>query len=126
MLHSSTIYAPSDTSNLLHASILELGGKTGTLVLGHVFTSWFKLDPAKQGWIFERNKLVGKTAEIKVTGTLLVSGTVDVTFKILDEEGKDVQKITRIDRDSTGLQVSSTSIHGVLKIIAPKALKKAS
>jgi hypothetical protein len=53
-------------------------------------------------------------------------GTIDISFSILDEEGKDVHKFSRIDRYSTGIQVASTSVHGILKIIAPKAatLKK--
>jgi hypothetical protein len=103
------------------ATSLEPGGKTGTLMIGHAFTDWFKLDPAKHGWLFQAKNLVGKIADLKVSGTLFVSGTVDVTFKILDDEGKDVHNITRIDRNSKGFQLSSTSIHGKLKLVAPTA-----
>jgi hypothetical protein len=96
-------------------SIIEPGGKTGTLAVGHAFTSWFHVDSKRHSWLLSGQALVGKTATLEVSGTLLVSGTVDVKFSILDEEGNAIHVITHIDARSVGLQLASTSIHGKLR-----------
>ncbi len=97
------------------------GGKTGTVALGHITTEWFAIPPLKYSWLFNPKGMLGSPAELKVSGTLIIKGQVDIHFKLLDEEGTVLKEVKRINVRATGGQLSSTYIHGTLMTIPPKA-----
>ena len=99
------------------ADVISLGSKSGTVVVGHVETDWFIVDPVKHNWVTNTNNLVGKKAEVEVVGTLLAKGNVDLKFTVYDKDGNVNELISKVDIKSSGLQVANTKVRGILKQI---------
>ncbi len=96
---------------------MSLGSKSGTVVLGHVETNWFFVDPVKHNWVTNTNDLTGKKAEIEVVGTLLAKGKIDLKFTVYDKGGDAKSLVSKVDIESSGIQVANTKVRGVLKQI---------
>lgn len=92
----------------------SLGSKSETVVVGHIETHWFIIDPVKHNWLTNTNSLMGKKAEIEVVGTLLAKGKVDLKFTVYDKNGNANELISKVDIDSSGFQVANTKVRGVL------------
>ena len=99
------------------ADAISIGNKSGTVVVGHVATDWFFVDPVKHNWVTNTNDLIGKKAEIEVVGTLIVNGEVDLKFTVYDKNENTNELISKVDIKSSGLQAANTKVRGVLKQI---------
>lgn len=99
------------------ADALSLGSKSGTVIVGHVATQWFFVDPVKHNWVTNTIDLIGKKAEVEVIGTLLAKGSVDFKFTVFDKEGNTKELVSKVDLESSGVQVANTKVRGVLKKI---------
>ena len=99
------------------ADVISIGNKSGTVVVGHVATDWFFVDPVKHNWVTNTNDLIGKKAEIEVVGTLIVNGEVDLKFTVYDKNENTNVLISKVDIKSSGLQAANTKVRGVLKQI---------
>ena len=99
------------------ADAISIGNKSGTVVVGHVATDWFFVDPVKHNWVTNTNDLIGKKAEIEVVGTLIVNGKVDLKFTVYDKNGNTNELISKVDIKSSGIQAANTKVRGVLKQI---------
>lgn len=53
----------------------SIGEKSSTMIFGHVATKWFRVYPEKNNWILNPIGLIGKKAEVEVTGTLLAKSS---------------------------------------------------
>lgn len=106
------------------ASGAEIGGKSGTLIVGHIETSWMKIDSAKHNWLCNRRILVGKTAEISLKGTLILSGGVDVSITIYDENSESKYSLSKVGIKSSGGQLTSTTIRGTIKDMMGKSQQR--
>ena len=93
----------------------EVGGNSGTLIAGHIETSWMKIDAGKHAWLCSRSSLVGKLGEIELKGTLLFSGSVDVTFTLYDADNEASFSLSRVKVESSGGQLADTKVRGVIK-----------
>jgi hypothetical protein len=104
-------------SNILMglADLISIGNKSGTVVVGHVATDWFFVDPVMHNWVTNTNGLIGKKAEIEVIGTLIVNGNVDLKFTVFDKNGNTNELISKVDIESSGIQAANTKVRGVLK-----------
>lgn len=96
---------------------ISIGSKSGTVIVGHVETNWFFVDPVKHNWVTNTISLIGKKAEVEMIGTLLAKGRVDFKFTIFDKEGNIKELVSKVDLKSTGVQVANTKVRGVLKKI---------
>lgn len=97
----------------------SIGSKSGTIVLGFVETNWFSVNPVKHSWLTNYNSLIGKKAEIEVSGTLLVFGSIDVKFKLYDKDDETKEILAKVDVKSHGGQLSTTTVRGVLIKMTP-------
>lgn len=95
---------------------LTIGGDSTTLVAGFSSTDWMKVDEDKIN-LLTRNNLSGKIfdVEIKGAGVAIVSSEVDVSLKIIDNEGNATTVLEKYSIKATTLQVSSTSVRGKIK-----------
>lgn len=93
----------------------EVGGNSGTLIAGHIETSWMKIDAGKHAWLCSRSSLVGKLGEVELKGTLLFSGSVDVNFTIYDANNEASFSLSRVKVESSGGQLADTKVRGVIK-----------
>lgn len=93
----------------------EVGGNSGTLIAGHIETSWMKIDAGKHAWLCSRSSLVGKLGEVELKGTLLFSGSVDVNFTIYDANNEAGFSLSRVKVESSGGQLADTKVRGVIK-----------
>lgn len=92
----------------------KLGGNNGSLIVGHVNTSWMKVDPSKHKWLFNMSSLLGKLAEVELSGTLIISGKIDVSIKIYDQNGESKFSVEKVDIESSGGQIADTKIRGTI------------
>lgn len=99
------------------ADAISMGNKSGTVIVGHVATDWFFVDPVVHNWVTNTNDLIGKKAEIEVLGALIVNGTVDLRFTVYDKNGNTNVLISKVDIESSGIQAANTKVRGVLKQI---------
>jgi hypothetical protein len=90
----------------------EIGGKNGTLVASYVNTKWIDLDGKNYSWLCDHTSLVGKLAQLEIAGTLLLSGKVDVSFTVYDKTNEEKFSMSKIDIESSGGQISTTSVRG--------------
>lgn len=94
--------------------IISLGSKSGTVVLGHIATEWFFVDPIKNSWVTNSGALIGKKAEIEVIGSIIAKGKVDLKFTVYDKDGNTNELISKVDIKSSGFQVANTKVRGIL------------
>lgn len=94
----------------------SLGSNSGSIVFGHVQTAWFRIRNADAQRL-SSNRIVGKVADVKVTGAIVAGGRVDVNMDVIDENGDIATIVTKANIHSTGVQASSTEVRGVVKQI---------
>lgn len=93
----------------------SLGAGSSTFVFGNAKTKWFFIDPIKNKWIANPEKLVGKKMEIEISGLLIANGKVDVKITAIDEHGDTKELMNKVDIEAGGAQVAATKIRGVVK-----------
>lgn len=114
-------YSVSTPATMLGVSdIVSMGSKSGTFIGSWIATDWFYVDLAKHGWVADANRLIGKKAQIEVSGTLVVHGTVDLKFTTFDKGGDTNELLSKVDIKASGGQLSETKVRGVLKQILRK------
>ena len=99
---------------------LSLGSDSSTLLVGHVATGWFKVKPEKDPFFMKPENLLGKKVDVSVSGTIIVGGNVDVKITVYDEYDAAKEMISRVDVESSGFQLSTTKIRGILKEMPSK------
>jgi hypothetical protein len=102
---------------------LTMGSKSSTILAGHAATDWFSVSSSKDSTVPGIKNLAGKKAELSVSGTLALKGTVDVKFTLYDKSGDVVSSFSKIDVKASGGQLSSTKIRGILRIMPQKQLE---
>ena len=77
------------------SDLLSVGQKSGAFLLGGVTTTWFDLDPIKENTLYNFYWLLGKKAEIKISGIQLVrKGTADIEINAWDKNGQVYELLT--------------------------------
>ncbi len=105
--------APVETYGI--TSTLTIGSDSSTIIVGHVSSEWFVVDKEAEKILLNKSNLLGKRAELESSGTLLFSGKTDVKLTVYNNIGKGTTVFDLIDIPSSGGQLSSTKIRGVLK-----------
>lgn len=90
----------------------EFGDDSGTLFGSFIDTSWLSLNPDKYPWICSKTSLIGKLAEISITGTLLLNGSADIKFSIFDSENEEEFSFEKVEIKTSGFQIADTRIRG--------------
>lgn len=98
------------------AEILSAGGDNSTLVYGTITTAPIRLSP-EEFQAFSVNNVSGKTFDIQVSGTVVVSGKADITISLIDKEGRIEEVIQRKDIKVTGGQLASTNVRGRARLL---------
>ncbi|WP_409523005.1 hypothetical protein [Nitrincola sp. MINF-07-Sa-05] len=93
---------------------LSLGSSSGTVVFGHVQTEWFRIDE-NSAEFFDNDSSVGKVADVNISGAIVAGGRVDVNVDLIDENGSIETLVTKANISSSGIQISSTKVRGILK-----------
>ncbi|HEX5486006.1 MAG TPA: hypothetical protein VFX23_08410 [Limnobacter sp.] len=106
---------PNDKPYVLGiASKPEIGGNNGSLIASHVETAWLKIDLSKHNWLCNRHALAGKRAEVKLSGTLVYKGKLDLSITVFDDQNESIFSIDKVDVASTGGQLTDTAIRGTI------------
>lgn len=92
-----------------------LGSDTGSIVLGHVQTDWFQVNEDLHPWLASLENLVGKTGQVEVTGALIAGGRVDIQFDVISDQGDIKSLRSKANIKSSGLQLSSTKVRGIIR-----------
>ncbi len=97
----------------------SLGSNSGSTVFGHVQTEWFRIND-DSAELIQNNVVVGKIADVNISGAIVVGGRVDVNVNLIDQNGSIDTLVAKANISSSGVQVASTKVRGVLKIM-PRA-----
>ncbi len=96
--------------------LISIGQKSGTFIVGGVTTRWFDLDPVKDNWIHNLNWLMGKTAEIKISGLQAVTGgTADIEVIVMDKDNRPSELVKRVGIKTDGTQLTEIAVRGVIQ-----------
>jgi hypothetical protein len=93
--------------------IASLGPKSGTFVGSWIVTDYFIVEYPNHRWISNTGRLSGRTVEIEVSGTMIVRGTVDIKFAVIDKNGNFNQLLSKANIKAIGGQLANTKIRGV-------------
>ena len=96
-------------------SVASESAEGKTLLLSYVKTDWFFVDPVRDPWILQKQQLIGKKLDIKVSGTLTGSGRIDIRVVEIADDGDLTNLIKKDDIKATGIQLSDTSVRGLVK-----------
>lgn len=108
-------YTSADSPYVLGiATGLELGDDNGTLFGSYVHTDWIQVDPTKHPWICSKTSMIGKLAEVSITGTLLFKGKADIKFSIIGADNEEEFGFEKVDIKTTGAQLIDTRVRGKL------------
>jgi hypothetical protein len=77
-----------------------------------VNTKWIDLDRKKYSWLCDHTSLASKLAQLEISDTLLFSGKVNVSFTIYDKTNEEKFSMSKIDIESSGGQIATTSVRG--------------
>lgn len=94
-----------------------IGSKSGTLIAGYAQTDWFRVDPSTHTWISQQRSLVGKTANLEVSGTMLKGGRVDIKFELVNGDGEATPLLSRVQVKSDGFQIADIKVFGVIQYL---------
>lgn len=92
----------------------SLGSSSGSVVFGHVQTEWFRVN-VDVASAFRTNAVVGKVADVEISGAIVSGGQVDVKVDLIDSDGNVEGLFAKANIRSSGVQVASTKVRGVLK-----------
>jgi len=92
----------------------SLGSNSGSIVFGHVQTEWFRIND-NSAQLFENGTVTGKIADVKISGAIVTGGRVDVNIDLIDENGSIQSLIAKANISSSGVQIASTKVRGILK-----------
>lgn len=93
----------------------SLGSNSGSIIFGHVQTVWFRIDDKNVKAFLNPGAIVGKIADVKITGAIIAGGHVDVSVDLIDKNGDIATLVTKANIGSSGMQAASTKVRGVLK-----------
>jgi len=99
---------------------LSMGSDSGTIFAGHVATDWFNINLKSKKILTNKDVFLGKTAQLEVAGSMIVSGKTDVKLTVYDKIGSGTTVFDIIDIASSGGQISSTKVRGILKVLVNK------
>lgn len=97
----------------------SLGSNSGSVVFGQVQTDWFRVTDDSAAF-FQNSTAVGKIADVSISGAIFVGGRVDINVDLIDENGSIDNIVAKANISSSGVQVASTKVRGILKIM-PRA-----
>jgi hypothetical protein len=92
--------------------VASMGPKSGTILGSWIVTDYFNVEYPNHRWIANTGRLIGKTVEIEVSGTMIVRGTVDIRFTVIDKNGNFNQLLSKANINATGGQLANTKIRG--------------
>lgn len=105
------------------ADSMSLGSDSGTLLASHVTTSWFKVDSKAEKILAGSKGFVGNKAQLEISGTLISSGKTDVKLTSYNKAGSGTAVFELIDIPSSGGQLASSKIRGIVKSLPGKKPK---
>ena len=98
------------------SDLLSVGQKSGAFLMGGVTTKWFDLDPIKENALYNFYWLLGKKAEIKISGVQLVrKGSADIEINAWDKNGQVYNLLNRKDLQTDGTQFAELKVRGVIQ-----------
>lgn len=98
------------------SDLISVGQKSGALLMGGVTTKWFDIDPIKEKTLYNFSWLLGKKAEIKISGIQLVrKGSADIEINAWDQNGQVYNLLNRKDLQTDGTQFAELKVRGVIK-----------
>lgn len=98
------------------SDFLSVGQKSGAFLMGGVTTKWFDLDPIKENALYNFYWLLGKKAEIKISGVQLVrKGSADIEINAWDKNGQVYNLLNRKDLQTDGTQFAELKVRGVIQ-----------
>lgn len=101
---------------LVISDLLSVGQKSGAFLFGGVTTKWFELDPIKENWLYNSYWLLGKKAEIKISGIQLIrKGAADIEINAWGKDGHVHQLLNRKDLMTDGTQFAEIKVRGVIR-----------
>jgi len=101
---------------LVISDMLSFGQKSGAFLLGGVTTKWIELDPIKENSLYNIYGLLGKHAEIKISGVQLVTrGHADIEINAWGKDGQVQQLFNRKDVATDGTQFAEIKVRGVVR-----------
>lgn len=98
------------------AESFSVGGDNSTLVYGTITTAPINLSP-EEFQAFSVDNVSGKSFDIQVSGTVLVSGKADITISLIDDQGRVEEVIQRKDIKVKGGQLASTNVRGRARLM---------
>jgi len=106
------------------ASYLTADGNSGSLVMGHAQTAWFNISQAAYDALQQSN-LTGKGYEmdVEVKNTLLGQGKCDIALTLISKGGAGNKLIELFSINTTGGQISGTSVRGKILLIPTTKIK---
>jgi hypothetical protein len=93
----------------------SLGSNSGSIIFGHVQTAWFRINDQDVKTFSSPGAIVGKIADVKITGAIIAGGHVDVSMDVIDKDGNIATLVSKANIRSSGMQAASTKGRGVLK-----------
>lgn len=96
------------------ADHLTIGSGNGTLGFTNVKTEYFVVNLSANRWLHKKNRLISRTGRLSISGSTFYSGTVDITFSILDNFGQAEHELKVMSKPASGLQIASTSVTGTI------------
>lgn len=101
----------------------SFGGSGPNFAVSTVRTQWFTVNASKHSWLHEIPKLVGRRAELIVTGSTALNdgSTVDIKWTIAGpKHGKAHElELIQVPVQGSSFQFGSTSIEGKMKASDP-------
>jgi len=99
---------------------LNIGGKKGTFLIGHIETEFFPVNSERYPWVKDLDSLIGKRLGLVVSGPLLVDGDVSIKLTKVTKD-KDVDTLMYKEGvAASGAQVADTMIKGIARKILAK------
>lgn len=97
-------------------SMLTADGNSGSLVVGHAQTDWFKISKEAYIALLPQN-VVGKSylLDLEISNTLLESGRCDISATLIGSGYDGAEIINAYNVPTKGAQISGTSIRGAIR-----------
>lgn len=98
------------------AEIFSVGGDNSTILYGTIKTAPITLD-LDEFESFSIENVSGKTFDIQVSGTVLLSGKADISVSLIDTDGRVEEIISRKDIKVSGAQLAATNVRGRARLM---------
>ncbi len=102
-----------------------LGSEGNTILYGHAETEWFPVVGDAAQKVLGHGAIKGGELEIKVSGTFIGKGQIDIKVLLIDDDGEAMSLLDKFNIPAVGGQISSTTIRGkVRKMPVPATEQK--